>query len=89
MLFLILQAYCANSSDRLKLFGHILAAFYNDDLVEDENIRSWALDPRSKNPAGSPGDVCRKQGLLLLQAIHAQSSDEEDDDEEEETDEEE
>lgn len=83
------QKYCAENPDRLKLFGHILTAFYNDDLVEDVNIRSWALDARSKHPANSPGDVCRNQGLLLLKAIHEQSSDEDDDDEDEDESEEE
>ena len=68
------------------MFGNVLAAFYNTDVVEDEDVRSWLLDPRSKHAADSPGDVCRKQGVVLFKAIQAQSSDEDDDDDEEDDD---
>ena len=52
--------------------------------MEDEDIKSWLLDSRSKHAADSPGDLCRKQGVILFKAIEAQSSDDDDDDEEEE-----
>lgn len=80
------QSYCANTPARLKLFGNVLAAFYNEDLVEDDDIKTWILDPKSKLFApDSPGDICRKQGLILYQAIQAQSSDDDDDDDDDES----
>jgi eIF4-gamma/eIF5/eIF2-epsilon len=83
------QAYCAKTAARLKLFGNVLAAFYNADVVEDEDIKLWLLDSRSKYAADTPGDTCRKQGVILFKAIEAQSSEEEDDDDDEEEDEDE
>ncbi|KAF8334178.1 nucleotide-diphospho-sugar transferase [Cantharellus anzutake] len=77
---LLLQDHCASSPSHLKLFGNVLAAFYNNDIVEDEDIKGWILDSRSKYEADSLGDVCRKQGLVLLKAIQAQSSDEDESD---------
>ncbi|KAH7923504.1 nucleotide-diphospho-sugar transferase [Leucogyrophana mollusca] len=43
----VLQAHCA-SSDRLPLFGQILAALYQDDIVEEDDIRSWHAMPSSQ-----------------------------------------
>ncbi|CAA7271788.1 unnamed protein product [Cyclocybe aegerita] len=43
----ILQAHCA-SSTRMPLFGQILAALYQEDIVEEDNIRSWHALPASK-----------------------------------------
>ncbi|KAF9521193.1 hypothetical protein BS47DRAFT_1378549 [Hydnum rufescens UP504] len=80
----LLQAYCAKTPVRLKLFGNVLAAFYNADVVEDEDIKLWLLDSRSKYAVDTPGDTCRKQGVILFKAIEAQSSEDDDDDDDDE-----
>ncbi|EDR14254.1 uncharacterized protein LACBIDRAFT_142306, partial [Laccaria bicolor S238N-H82] len=36
----ILQAHCATST-RMPLFGQILAALYQEDIVEEDDIRAW------------------------------------------------
>ncbi|GLB35041.1 putative nucleotidyl transferase [Lyophyllum shimeji] len=42
-----LQIHCA-SSTRLPLFGQILAALYQDDIVEEDDIREWHKLPASR-----------------------------------------
>ncbi|KAI0256752.1 nucleotide-diphospho-sugar transferase [Lactifluus subvellereus] len=43
----ILQYHCA-SSTRFHLFGQILAALYQNDIVEEEDIRHWHAQPEAK-----------------------------------------
>ncbi|KAI0281452.1 nucleotide-diphospho-sugar transferase [Russula aff. rugulosa BPL654] len=43
----ILQYHCA-SSTRIHLFGQILAALYQNDIVEEEDIRNWHALPEAK-----------------------------------------
>jgi len=43
----ILQYHCA-SSTRINLFGHILLALYQNDIVEEEDIRNWHAQPEAK-----------------------------------------
>ncbi|KAJ3516892.1 hypothetical protein NLJ89_g845 [Agrocybe chaxingu] len=43
----ILQVHCA-SSTRMSLFGQILAALYQEDIVEEDDIRAWHALPASK-----------------------------------------
>jgi len=43
----VLQAHCAKST-RMPLFGQILAALYQEDIVEEDHIRAWHLIPASK-----------------------------------------
>ncbi|KAF5391348.1 hypothetical protein D9757_002006 [Collybiopsis confluens] len=50
-----LQTHCA-SSDRLLLFGQILAALYQEDIVEEQDIRKWHRSTESQGsglPAGA------------------------------------
>jgi hypothetical protein len=60
-----------------------LAAFYNIDIVEENDIGEWILDSRSKGDFLEDGpamaasmDMCRKSGLILLKALQAQSDEE-------------
>ena len=41
------QYHCATST-RFHLFGQILAALYQNDIVEEEDIQSWHALPESK-----------------------------------------
>ncbi|KAF8201653.1 nucleotide-diphospho-sugar transferase [Pholiota molesta] len=43
----MLQAHCA-SSTRMPLFGQILAALYQADIVEEDDIRAWHALPASR-----------------------------------------
>ncbi|KAL4068016.1 nucleotide-diphospho-sugar transferase [Scleroderma yunnanense] len=43
----ILQECCA-SSDRLPLFGQTLAALYQEDIIEEDDIRAWHEKPASR-----------------------------------------
>lgn len=54
----------------------MLAAFYNTDVIEDDDIKAWILDPNSKFAADTPGNVCWRQGVVLFKAIQAQDEDE-------------
>ncbi|KAF8078040.1 nucleotide-diphospho-sugar transferase [Lyophyllum atratum] len=53
----VLQSHCA-SSKRLPLFGQILAALYQDDIVEEDDIRQWHKLPASKGDGviGNPDE---------------------------------
>ncbi|KAN0133810.1 Nucleotide-diphospho-sugar transferase [Lactarius tabidus] len=53
----ILQYHCA-SSTRFPLFGQILAALYQNDIVEEEDIRNWHAKPEAK------GEGVRSDNLL-------------------------
>ncbi|KIM62417.1 hypothetical protein SCLCIDRAFT_119402 [Scleroderma citrinum Foug A] len=52
----VLQECCA-SSDRLPLFGQTLAALYQEDIVEEDDIRSWHRKSTSR------GDDQKTTGL--------------------------
>jgi translation initiation factor eIF-2B subunit epsilon len=52
-----LQYHCA-SSTRFPLFGQILAALYQNDIVEEEDIRNWHAKPEAK------GEGVRSDNLL-------------------------
>ncbi|KAK7055003.1 translation initiation factor eIF-2B epsilon subunit, GEF [Paramarasmius palmivorus] len=47
-----LQIHCT-TSDRLGLFGQILAALYQDDVVEEDDIRAWHKLSNKGVPDGS------------------------------------
>ncbi|KAI0797687.1 hypothetical protein C8Q75DRAFT_861962 [Abortiporus biennis] len=53
----VLQYHCANSP-RMALFGQILAALYQDDIVDEDDIRAWHKKPVSKG-------IDLKEGVFL------------------------
>jgi translation initiation factor eIF-2B subunit epsilon len=88
------QAHCA-TSERLPLFGQILAALYQNDIVEEEDIRAWHALPVSRAEDHKPGVMaenmkkCWMIGSHMIQQLDAQETDSEEGDEGDEIDEEE
>lgn len=87
----VLQECCA-SSERLPLFGQILAALYQEDVVEEEDIRAWHKKPQSRGDDQKSTTLqdnflkCWNAGAFMIKQFDEQESDE---DSEEESDEEE
>ncbi|KAA1474914.1 nucleotide-diphospho-sugar transferase [Dentipellis sp. KUC8613] len=84
----ILQAHCARS-ERMPLFGQILAALYQNDIVEEDDIRGWHKLPESKGEGLKPGPILentQKSWIVGARMIHQfdeqESSDEDEDSEE-------
>ncbi|KAF8636741.1 hypothetical protein AX17_003544 [Amanita inopinata Kibby_2008] len=89
----LLQVHCS-SSERLPLFGQILASLYQNDIVEEEDIRAWHKLPTSKAEGHKPGILadnikkCWVIGSHMIRQFDAQASEsDEDNDDEDETDE--
>ncbi|KAG2367497.1 nucleotide-diphospho-sugar transferase [Suillus spraguei] len=78
----ILQEYCA-SSDRLPLFGQILAALYQDDIVDEDDIRAWHGKSKSQGQDVKPTSLrdnynkCWVTGAHMIKQFDEQDSDEE------------
>ncbi|EIW85031.1 nucleotide-diphospho-sugar transferase [Coniophora puteana RWD-64-598 SS2] len=84
----ILQSHCA-SSERLPLFGQILAAFYQDDIVEEDDIREWYSQRASRGDDVDAGlkenfKKCWTVGAHMIKQFDEQESEESDGDEDEE-----
>lgn len=83
------QRYCATKAQYQKLFGQVLAALYNEDVVEFDDIKSWygkvlgmkkqGLD--SVDPLAATLDDSMQQSMRLIQQIHAMEQEDDDDDE--------
>ncbi|KAL1745637.1 nucleotide-diphospho-sugar transferase [Schizophyllum fasciatum] len=89
---LVLQQHCAGS-ERLPLFGQILAAMYQEDVVEEDHIRAWHELPASRGVGiGASGErlenirKCRVVGEKMIQQFDAQESSEESEEEDDEDD---
>ncbi|KAF9453228.1 nucleotide-diphospho-sugar transferase [Macrolepiota fuliginosa MF-IS2] len=65
----LLQAHCATSS-RMPLFGQILAALYQDDIVDEDDIRTWHGLPASKGEDRKPGPETESFKKCWLIASH-------------------
>ncbi|TFY76741.1 hypothetical protein EWM64_g7267 [Hericium alpestre] len=87
----------------MPLFGQILAALYQNDIVEEDDIRAWHAQPEAKGEGLKPGALLenmKKTWIVGARMIHQfneqESSDEgsdeeggeEDDDDDDEDDEE-
>ncbi|KIJ68987.1 hypothetical protein HYDPIDRAFT_36093 [Hydnomerulius pinastri MD-312] len=85
----VLQEYCA-SSDRLPLFGQILAALYQDDIVEEDDIRNWHKRPEAQGEGVKSPTLqenfkkCWAVGAHMIKQFDEQESDEESEEESEE-----
>ncbi|TFY70380.1 hypothetical protein EVG20_g2649 [Dentipellis fragilis] len=81
----ILQAHCARS-ERMPLFGQILAALYQNDIVEEDDIRGWHKLPESKGEGLKPGPVLENMqkswivGARMIHQFDEQESTDEDED---------
>ncbi|KAI0040490.1 nucleotide-diphospho-sugar transferase [Auriscalpium vulgare] len=86
----ILQAHCAGSS-RLPLFGQILAAFYQNDIVEEDDIRAWHAQPAAKGAGLKEGPQLENMqktwlvGARMIHQFNEQESSEEESSEAEES----
>lgn len=81
----ILQYHCA-SSTRIHLFGHILMALYQNDVVEEEDIRSWHAQPEAKGEDVKDRRLLenlQKTWIVGARMIHQFNEQESDDDESE------
>ncbi|KAI6117666.1 nucleotide-diphospho-sugar transferase [Pisolithus croceorrhizus] len=82
----VLQECCA-SSERLPLFGQILAALYQEDVVEEEDIRAWHKRPQSRGDEQKSAALqnnfqkCWNAGAFMIKQFDEQESDEESDEE--------
>ncbi|KAI5122066.1 hypothetical protein M0805_006049 [Coniferiporia weirii] len=81
----VLQEHCAQSP-RLALFGQILAALYQHDIVEEDHIRAWYSLPASQGTGeGASAENMRKCWVVGARMIEQfDEQDDEDDSEEEE-----
>jgi len=79
----ILQYHCA-SSTRIHLFGQILAALYQNDIVEEVDIRNWHAQPESKGEDVKDRKLLenmQKTWIVGARMIHQFNEQESDDDE--------
>lgn len=75
-----------------KIFGLVLAAFYNDDAIEFEHLKTWygkmlALKKKSSDEDEvlmATLDDAMQQALKLIQHIHALEQDDDDEEDSEE-----
>ncbi|KXN85472.1 putative translation initiation factor eIF-2B subunit epsilon [Leucoagaricus sp. SymC.cos] len=81
----LLQAHCATSA-RMPLFGQILAALYQDDIADEDDIRKWhdllasKGDERKPSPETDNFKKCWLIGSHMIKQFDDQGSEEEDDD---------
>jgi len=65
-----------------------MAALYQDDIVEEDDIRTWYASPASRGDGQKPGPLqdniekCRTIGSHMIQQFDDQESEEESEDEE-------
>ncbi|KAH9050720.1 nucleotide-diphospho-sugar transferase [Lactarius hengduanensis] len=83
----ILQYHCA-SSTRFPLFGQILAALYQNDIVEEEDIQNWHAKPEAKGEGVRSGNLLENiqktwiVGARMIHQLNEQESDDESEDSE-------
>ncbi|KAH6918678.1 translation initiation factor eif-2b [Coprinopsis sp. MPI-PUGE-AT-0042] len=81
----MLQLHCVKTS-RLSLFGQILAALYQEDIVEEEDIYAWHRVPSSRGSGDEGMERTWSIGGQLIAQLAEQDSDSEEDSEDEESD---
>ncbi|KAG6890454.1 hypothetical protein C0992_001501 [Termitomyces sp. T32_za158] len=91
----IFQSHCATSK-RLPLFGQILAALYQDDIVDEDDIRKWHRLPIARGEGVKGKDdvlenlkKCWTIGTHMIKQFDEQESDEDSDEDDEDEDEDE
>ncbi|PFH50667.1 hypothetical protein AMATHDRAFT_47693 [Amanita thiersii Skay4041] len=81
----LLQVHCA-TSERMPIFGQILAALYQIDVVDEDDIRTWHKLPESRAEDEKPGTTrenMKKCWIIvshMIQQFNAQESESEEDD---------
>jgi translation initiation factor eIF-2B subunit epsilon len=81
------QHHCA-SSTRVHLFGQILATLYQNDIVEEEDIRRWHAQPEAKGEGVKSSALLenmQKTWIVGARMIHQFNEQDSEDDESEDT----
>lgn len=71
----------------IQLFGQVLIAFYQGDIIDEDDLKNWQQLPASKIGQGDSAENHRKFwviGSRILQQLVEQDSEEESDEEDEE-----
>jgi translation initiation factor eIF-2B subunit epsilon len=78
------KEHCVNSS-YLPLFGQILAALYQNDVVEEDDIRTWhnSAESKAQNAQNESMKRCWMVGGKMIEQFDDQASSDEDDSDEE------
>ncbi|KAI0720955.1 nucleotide-diphospho-sugar transferase [Cerioporus squamosus] len=86
-----LQYHCAAAGPRQGLFAQMLVALYQQDLVDEDDIRAWHKSPAARGEGVKPGSPlaeglkkCWEVGAKLLEQLSEDSEDEESEEESEE-----
>ncbi|KAF9264793.1 nucleotide-diphospho-sugar transferase [Marasmius fiardii PR-910] len=72
---LTLPSVHCTTSDRFPFFGQILAALYQDDIVEEEDIRAWHRLPGSQGRGNEQMKRCWLIGGRMIEQFDEQESD--------------
>ncbi|KAH9005204.1 nucleotide-diphospho-sugar transferase [Lactarius hatsudake] len=82
------ETYHCASSTRFPLFGQILAALYQNDIVEEEDIQNWHAKPEAKGEGVKNGALLENiqkswiVGARMIHQLNEQESDDESEDSE-------
>lgn len=87
----VLQYHCAGAGPRQPLFAQVLAQLYQQDLVEEDDIRTWHASPAAKGEPVKPGPAlleglkkCWVVGAKMIEQFDSDSSEEESEDSDDE-----
>ncbi|KAI0362257.1 nucleotide-diphospho-sugar transferase [Trametes cingulata] len=87
----VLQYHCAAAGPRQGLFAQVLAALYQQDLVEEDDIRAWHKSPAARGEGLKPGSTllegvrkCWAVGAKMIEQFDAESEEESSEEESEE-----
>ncbi|KAI9065143.1 nucleotide-diphospho-sugar transferase [Trametes sanguinea] len=88
----VLQYHCAQAGPRQGLFAQVLAALYQQDLVEEDDIRAWHMSAAARGEGLKPGSAlaegvrkCWAVGAKMIEQFDAESEEESEDESEEES----
>ncbi|TFK83474.1 nucleotide-diphospho-sugar transferase [Polyporus arcularius HHB13444] len=83
-----LQYHCAAAGPRQGLFAQMLVALYQQDLVDEDDIRAWHKSPAAKGEGVKPGSPlaeglqkCWEVGAKLLEQLSEESEEESEEEE--------
>lgn len=88
------QRHCATHSAYQKIFGLVLASFYNEDIADFDDIKGWYAKVLAMKKQGlGQDDVLAanledsmQQAMKLIQQIHALEAEDDESDEDEDAD---
>ncbi|KAG8745431.1 hypothetical protein FRC12_014545 [Ceratobasidium sp. 428] len=87
---LMFQRVCASTPARAKLFPAVLTELYQGELIDEDSLTEWFMDPKSKGATSELSqdlhatyDSLRAIGGQLLQQLRAQDSDSDEDEDDE------